>query len=102
MPSNHKILTIILPERFIPIFNNFVDILDNDKEFKKAVFSKKTKHGLRDKRVKKNKMVSAKVRYAISMFVINYKKQALQSKESELFGKQAESINKVEVQNDNA
>lgn len=71
--SNHKIVCIIIPQKFNDIFEKYLLLVDNDEAFKKVLATKIT-----DKRLtygKFKKMISLKVRYAISYYVSQHIKK---------------------------
>ena len=71
------IFSVIIPERFEPTLNEFETLAGKDKEFLKALEKIENKYA---KKNKKNRLRSAKIRFVISKYVIEKKKELLKEK----------------------
>jgi len=81
MSSEHRIFSMVIPKSFVNIFEEFEIMAGKDEEFIKAleVLKKKTKSGEINKRIKKNKLTSLKVRFLIANYVRKNKQKYLKN-----------------------
>lgn len=81
MSSEHRIFSMVIPKSFIKIFEEFEIMAGKDEEFVKAleVLKKQTKSGEINKRIKKNKLTSLKVRFLIADYVRKNKQKYLKN-----------------------
>ena len=72
---------MVIPKSFVNIFEEFEIMAGKDEEFIKAleVLKKKTKSGEINKRIKKNKLTSLKVRFLIANYVRKNKQKYLKN-----------------------
>ena len=81
MSSEHRTFSMVIPKSFIKIFEEFEIMAGKDEEFVKAleVLKKKTKSGEENRRIKKNKLASLKVRFLIADYVRKNKQKYLKN-----------------------
>ena len=69
MSSDHKIMNIIIPGNFTGKLTEFLEKVDSDEEFKVIIDSKRNKDGSKDRRIKKGRLDSLKVRFAMAYYL---------------------------------